>query len=362
MKSSLLAMLLLLQPIARPGYQTEWWYYTGNLRAPDGHRFGFELTFFRSATTLNRAREQAEALSEPRPQGSGSPAWNPTQLYLAHLALTDLDRPEFYYTERLNRAGPGLAGASLEQQRIWNGNWQVRWNDSDQQLQAVSDRLKLNLNLHPEKPPVINQAASHYISYTRLRANGTLDWHGTQLKLDGLAWMDHEFFNEGHDKLGGWDWFSIQLDNNEELMLYRLRHGASGTYVDAEGVAHYLKASDIRFESGDRWRSPSSGADYPLTWKISIPSLGLELTESTALRNQELFSKNPLFPTYWEGAVAYAGTIHSRPVHGVGYLEMTGYAAPLIISPTQRSTRPQHPARNAASQPATQTRSSAVRQ
>ena len=32
---------------ARQGYKTEWWYFTGHLQAADGHRFGYQFTFFR---------------------------------------------------------------------------------------------------------------------------------------------------------------------------------------------------------------------------------------------------------------------------------------------------------------------------
>src|ERR1700749_3115928 len=70
-----------------PDYRTEWWYYTGNLKAADGHRFGFELTFFRQG--VNR---QAESTSD----------WEMRDVYLAHLALSDLDGGHFYHTERLN--------------------------------------------------------------------------------------------------------------------------------------------------------------------------------------------------------------------------------------------------------------------
>ncbi len=105
-----------------PDYKTEWWYYTGNLKAADGHRFGFELTFFRQG--VNR-------------QGQAAGDWNVRDLYLAHLALSDLDGGHFYHTERLNRAGPGLAGASLQSQRVWNGNWQVQWTNGRQELQAM---------------------------------------------------------------------------------------------------------------------------------------------------------------------------------------------------------------------------------
>lgn len=326
---------------SHPDYQTEWWYYTGNLHDSDGHRYGFELTFFREAVHLPKEAVASEAA-----------AWRPDQIYLAHLAFSDLERGEFYHTERLNRAGPGLAGATTglpgEQQRYWNGNWQVRWTSlarGEQQLEAVSERVKIQLTLQPEKPFVINGEnglsikgplageASHYISFTRLRAAGDVSWKARSHAVEGLAWMDHEFFTEPRDNsLAGWDWFAIQLDNDEELMLYRLRDesGAaspysSGTFVDAKGVSHFLRAGQFTLSPGSSWRSRLSGARYPMQWKITVPSLDVDLTEQTSLTNQELFDSQGIAPAYWEGAVTYQGRSHGQPINGVGYLEMTGY-------------------------------------
>lgn len=320
-----------------PNYETEWWYYTGNLRARDGHRYGFELTFFRRAVHL-----------PPKTAESEDVTWRPDQLYLAHLALSDIDGGTFYHTERLNRAGPGLAGISLDQQRYWNGNWQARWNSlttGKQELQAVCDRFTLTLDLEPQKPTVVHGQAgiirkgpergqtSHYISFTRIAARGKLERNGRAVSVNGLAWMDHEFFTEpsGSD-VRGWDWFSIQLDNGEELMLYRLLDGtgnetpySSGTYVDSQGKATFLDAGQFSLVPGDTWRSPDSGARYPIGWTIAVPSLDLQLSERTALKDQELFTKGGVSPVYWEGAVSYEGQMHGRPVKGVGYLEMTGY-------------------------------------
>jgi predicted secreted hydrolase len=322
---------------SHPDYQTEWWYYTGNLRAADGHRFGFELTFFRRALDIPKGLASSSDVT-----------WRPDQIYLAHLALSDIDGREFYHTERLNRAGPGLAGVDSGQHRYWNGNWQVRWIPTltgAQELQAVCRRFTLQLDLTPEKPVVIHGEngvsqkgpelgrASHYISFTRLRATGQLLRNGASVNLTGLAWMDHEFFTEQLNATdAGWDWFAIQLQNNEEVMLYRLRKKSgqadsysSGTYVDAHGEAHFLDGSQFSLSPGAEWQSPNSGARYPLAWEISIPSLDLQLSQRTPLKNQELFSKDQSFPSYWEGAVTYSGHMHGQPVSGVGYLEMTGY-------------------------------------
>ena len=300
-----------------PDYQTEWWYYTGNLQAADGHRFGFELTFFRQRAHLSKAI---------------GGTWRPDEIYLAHLALSDLDGRRFYYTERLNRAGPGLAGVSLHDRRIWNGNWRVQWESGlQQELTAVCGRFTLQLHLTPRKPAVIQtlEAAVHYLSFTRIGVSGEVKLNGRSYRVNGRAWMDHEFFKEEKYWRTGWDWFSIQLDSGEELMFYSWRArpaDSSGTYVNREGKVQYLDSASFHLAPVDRWQSSRSGARYPIAWDISVPSLGLQLSERTALRDQELFSKNSIAPTYWEGAVTYTGRIHSRPAHGVGYLEMTGYA------------------------------------
>ncbi len=324
---------------SHPDYQTEWWYYTGNLRASDGRRFGFELTFFRQSTAPP---------GEHAPNAGG--AWDPGEIYLAHLAFSDIDRREFFHTERLNRAGPGLAGASFESRRYWNGNWSVTWTEissGKQQLQAVTADLVLALDLTPEKPFVINGQngvsqkgpgrgeASHYISFTRLAARGKARWKNTEYLLNGFAWMDHEYFTETPDStLSGWDWFAIQLDNREELMLYRLRRksGAqdqysSGTYVDADGHSHFLSASQFSLSPGETWLSPESKAHYPVSWKITVPSLQMELQENTDLKTQELFTPGQhVTAPYWEGAVTFSGRKGDRRVAGVGYLELTGYS------------------------------------
>ena len=327
-------------------FATEWWYYTGNLETSTGRQFGFELTFFRQASR-GTASNPASLLTPDEPT-----VWRPDPLFLAHFAVSDIEGHSFFHTERLNRPGPGLAGITASPGRYWNGNWQVRWLNAataEQQLTAVANEANLDLLLTPLTPPVIHGQegisrkgnapgqASHYISFPRLAAKGTLQWKGQSFSLTGLAWMDHEFFSSRLDpSLAGWDWFSVQLSNGEDLMFYRLRSkdgsGApvsSATFVDAQGAGHFLSASAFTLTPGRTWRSPVTHAVYPIAWSIQVPSLRLTLTEDTALRDQELASGNALSPSYWEGAVRFQGQRDGRPVTGVGYLEMTGYDQPV---------------------------------
>ncbi len=314
-----------------PEYQTEWWYYTGNVTASDGHRFGFELTFFREGVSR-----------EPRKQGT----WDIYDLYLAHLALSDLDGKAFYHTERTNREGPGIAGIDDEQGRIWNGNWHVTWKGNDQTLEAVDERFSFFLELHPEKPPVIHGQngisqkaegvgrASHYISLTRLKTGGSIRLNGKDYAVSGLAWMDHEFFTHQLEKdQVGWDWFSVQLSGDAELMLFRIRRNdgsvdpySAGTYIDSEGHSIHLRKEDFSLMPADEtWTSPVTGAVYPVRWRILVPKLQIELETTTALKSQELAGGSKMVPNYWEGAIDLKGRQSKVDVTGVGYLEMTGY-------------------------------------
>jgi predicted secreted hydrolase len=314
-----------------PEFRTEWWYYTGNLTAAGGHRYGFELVFFRQA--------------QRRGPSDNPSAWRVDDLYLAHLALTDIDGGRFRYYRRLNRAGPGIAGANFDQSRIWNGNWESKWDNTTgvQTLSAVADDVRFTLRLEPRKPPIIQGEngvsqkaagagkASYYVSFPRLAVEGTLNSDAVR----GTAWMDHEWFtHQLESNQQGWDWFSIQLDNDTEFMLFQLRHTdgsidpfSSGTYIAPDGRAVHLKRSEFTLDPLEYWTSPKTSARYPVKWRITIPSLKVTLECTAAMAAQELISEDGNGgPTYWEGAVAYGGS-----ARGVGYLEMTGYGKPMRL-------------------------------
>jgi predicted secreted hydrolase len=320
---------------SHPEFQTEWWYYTGNLTAADGHRFGFELTFFRQGVSRDASK---------------TATWDVKDVYLAHLALSDVDGGKFYHAERTNRAGPQIAGVSATTRRSWNGNWSAEWKGDAQQLRAVDERFALDLLLHSDKPPVIHGEngvsqkaegtghASHYISFTRLQTSGAVRLLGKDFQVTGTAWMDHEFFTQQlSSEQSGWDWFSVQLSDNTELMLFELRRRdgtidpfSAGTYVDAKGKGTHLRAADFSLKpTGASWKSSVTGATYPIQWSISVPSLGLQLEATTRLKPQELSGSNKFSPSYWEGAMELQGQRNGAAARGVGYLEMTGYDHPV---------------------------------
>ena len=337
-----------------PAFESEWWYYTGNLFTASGRHFGFELTFFR------RGRDLAGGIAGRTAGGIGAAqpsAWDLDQVYLAHFAITDTDGERHVIHERLNRAGPGIAGADPERRRIWNGNWSVEWRRGDearpvQALAAMHRDAALHLVLEPRKPVVVHgregvsrkvagdpRAVSHYLSFTRMAAAGTLTMEGEAFAVTGSAWMDHEFFSDYlTEHKVGWDWMSVQLDDGTDLMLFGIRDAQGGygpdtfgTFVDAGGGAHPIEPGEVAFRPGRRWRSAATGAEYPVEWQVAVPGLDLRLDVRPRLDAQEVFTGQGILPAYWEGAVRFTGERRGRPVAGVGYLEMTGYAGKLDI-------------------------------
>jgi predicted secreted hydrolase len=320
-------------------FRTEWWYYTGHLTAENGRRFGYQVTFFRRGV-------------EPDRVGANPSRWAIRQLYLAHVALTDLDRKQFRYAEKASRAGLGKAGAEAGRLRVWVDRWSVEASASPHEhhrLQAAAGEFSLDLTVTPEKPPVVHgergvsrkgsapPQASHYYSFPRLATAGTLTVNGERLAMQGTSWMDHEFGSgDLGDDIAGWDWFSVQLSDNTELMLYRLRRSdgtvapvSSGTAILPDGRTRHLSATDIQVDVLDHWVSRSSGGHYPSRWRMAVPALDLSLDLRPLLANQELTTTRSTQVTYWEGAVEVSGHLRGGPVSGQGYVELTGYAKPM---------------------------------
>ncbi|MGH7770672.1 MAG: lipocalin-like domain-containing protein [Candidatus Binatia bacterium] len=323
---------------SHPDFKTEWWYYTGHLETEKGRNYGYQVTFFRFGL---RDRQQEEK--------GNSPLF--TDLYLAHFALSDKQEKKFFFRERANRGYGDRAGASVHRYLVWNEDWKVEARGEGHFIEIKDRDTALRLSLTPLKPPVLHGdkglsqkgegrgRASYYYSLTRLRTEGELELGGKREKVHGLSWMDHEFgSNQLSDDQMGWDWFSIQLENKTELMLYLIRRqdGApdphsSGTLVYPDGTRRHLTLGDFRIEVLERWKSPKSGGNYPMKWKVTIPIEEIALEIVPFFPNQELDTRKSTQVTYWEGAAQVSGTYKKKPVQGLGYVEMTGYVGRLKI-------------------------------
>lgn len=320
---------------SHPDFKTEWWYFTGNLRAEDRTELGYQLTFFRQGVV-------------PPEQDLPSAQFLQRDVKFAHFALSDISKRQFYHFQELSRGSFGQAGFDNGSRLAWIKDWVCeRTGFHSFRLRASASDLKMDLSLNSPREAVIHGhdgvsqkssgegRASHYYSLTRMNTSGTVEVGGKSYVVNGLTWFDHEWAtNQLAENQTGWDWFSLQFEDGCDLMLFqiRLKEGArdpysAGTFVDSSGKSAEVSHSDFQLNPIEWWTSPNSMARYPVTWKISIPRLGLDLTVRARFPNQEL-AADPF--SYWEGAVGTTGTRNGIPVSGKGYLEMTGYAGRIV--------------------------------
>lgn len=340
---------------AHPEYRSEWWYFTGHLEAaaapgadagtaPDAppRRFGYQVTFFRVG------------LLPEAPAGSS--AWLSRGLVMAHLALSDQGRAEHRFHELLRRETPVLGGfpppSAGDPRLAWvqapagtDARWELSWVDDGFEFAARDDAggLGLRLRAAPGKPRIFQgpgglsrktaqgESASLYYSYTRLETTGTLRLGDEELAVTGESWMDKEF---GSSKLApdqvGWDWFSLQLADGRELMIYLLRRKdgslshARGTLVDAAGAETYLGPEAWQLAATRRWASESTDATYPVAWTLKLPEHGVDLVLEAAFDAQENVSAIIPGMAYWEGVVHVRDPAGREA--GRGFVELTGYA------------------------------------
>lgn len=316
---------------SHPDYKVEWWYYTGHLKGSDGRRFGYELTFFRFG--LDRRAESKSS-------------WAIDDLHAAHFAISQIEEQQFRSFERLQRKGPGIARTSQGTLDIENSGWSARLHGDVMKLRAYAEGILLEIDLKTKKDPIIHGIngvsqkadgygrASHYYSMTRMQTQGMLSINGNAIRVSGESWMDHEFgTNQLAPEQIGWDWFSVQLDNEEELMLYQLRNrngsidrNSSGTVVAANGRSEHLLLQDFNVSSLQDWKSPKTGVTYRIDWEIKIPSLDAILRLKPLMEHQELLTTRSTGIVYWEGAVEVSGIWKGQAVTGRGFVELTGYS------------------------------------
>ena len=324
---------------AHPGYRTEWWYYTGNLRSEAGDLFGFQLTFFRSQISPPGANK-----TWPDPPS----AWRTQQVYLAHAAVSDMAGKRHLQAELVSREALTMAGVLQRPPEtvVYLNNWSARIGAEAQVLHVDTDEFSYELTLKPVKPRVLHgragyslkgsspERASCYYSYTRHAVEGQLAIGGKTMAVRGQGWMDHEFSTALLEPgLKGWDWLSLQLSDRTEIMLFLLRTDdggisdvSGGTFVDPDGNTRAIGRDQFAVTILDTWKSPHSKAVYPSRWRLRVFPYALDLTISPNLADQEMQTSGSTGVTYWEGSVSIRGTRGANQINGQGYVELTGYA------------------------------------
>ena len=316
---------------AHPDFRTEWWYATGWLQTPDGKSIGFQVTFFRSATEHDAANPSRFA---------------PKQLIVAHAALSDPAMGKLMHDQKIARAGFGLAHASEATTDVKLHQWTMRReNDGRYQIALPARDFTLSLTLTPTQPvllqgeqgysrkgPVAGQA-SYYYSEPQLKVSGQVTRNGKPVRVHGSAWLDHEWSSTLLDpRAVGWDWVGANLDDGSALMAFRIRSvdgqalWQHATLRDANGKLRAVSPDAIRFTPLREWRSPRTGARYPVAMQIDMSDIRWRLTPLQD--DQELDSRQSTGAVYWEGAVTIER--NGKPA-GRGYFEMTGYLKALKL-------------------------------
>lgn len=325
---------------SHPDYKIEWWYLIGHLSDSDGHEYGFQITFFRVA-------------SRPwDPDSISNPEFDDSQVFMTHVALTDVEAGEYHQEERLNRAGWD-AQAKTGSLYCRNGNWTLEMTDptpGKERLRTNVDfgsGIQLVLQLQVVKPLVAfgderglsikgpgREDCSLYLTFPRLRVSGTLDRGGEKISLTGEAWMDHEISSSQlGDDLAGWDWTCIQLEDQWEVKTYILRDEAGEPspfsrliWISPDSRLTYLGPDEFTWRTVEEWESPSTGARYPVGVEIKAAHPVSGETQTFVLTpkvsHQEFVSQRSGI-TYWEGACRVTRPDGTELGHA--YLELTGY-------------------------------------
>lgn len=302
---------------------TEWWYYTGHLQATDAagkpHTYGFELVVF-------------QALRSTFPP-----------VYASHFAISDITRGEFHYDQRRVTEPDALKQPQNQGINVTVGDWSIKGHNGSDQLKAAMSNYAIQLALQGSKQPTLHNGNglityglagySYYYSRTRMAVSGSIVDHNQTMKVTGQAWMDHQWGDFLTLSGSGWDWYSIQLANNSEMMLYFIRDASGkiistyGGYIDASGNNHLIDAKSISSQVLGKWTSPKSGFTYPSGWQVTIndPVIQARLTIQPLLKDQELLAYQSTGNSYWEGAVSIQGQSAGKSVQGEGYIELTGY-------------------------------------
>lgn len=313
---------------AHPLAQTEWWYYTGHCTTEIGREFGFEFVFFKRRTDNDRLGPLPLRVLE-----------NP--MYFAHFAISEIEENRFRYEHirSLDRILDAPASMSESSYAVRIGEWSIREVAGKHIMHAtLASGLVFDAVVEPTKPVVLNgdggitrkkDGASKHFSFTRMKVDGQFTESGTIETFTGSAWMDREI---GNWEQTYWDWFSIQFDDETELMLYVLQDEngalvgeATGTFVDREGECTYFGSQDFEIEARSSWVSPHSGAEYPVHWDIRVPILDIDIEVKPLIDDQELDTRGTTMIVYWEGACSVSGTRSGSQIGGRAYVELVGY-------------------------------------
>jgi predicted secreted hydrolase len=315
---------------SHPGFRTEWWYTTGWLTTRSGESLGFQVTFFRTRPAID---------------ADNPSAFTPHQLLIAHCALSDPALGHLWQDQKIRRAGMGFARAAEGDTDVQIDSWTLKRTGDVYAVSLAADEFTLHLELAPTQPPLRNgeagvsrkgaapQAASYYYSLPHLAVRGSIVRNGRRDDVHGEAWLDHEWSSEYLESGAvGWDWIGINFADGGALMAFEIRGAnhdprwAGGTLRTADGAVQVFAPDQVRFVPVRTWQTPRTGTRYPVEWHVQSGTRELDL--KPLMDDQENDTRLSTGAVYWEGAVQAYEAGHPA---GHGYLELTGYQAPLDL-------------------------------
>ncbi len=311
---------------SHPQHRIEWWYVTGLLEDDEAQPLGFQVTFFRVRPGLGESNPSRFA---------------PRQILFAHAAVADPRAGRLRHAQRAARAGFGLAYARENVLDVRLDDWFLLRRDSEYTTAVSGENFSFELRFEPTRPPLLHGnagysrkgkdplAASYYYSLPQLIAHGKVSIDGRARQVAGTAWLDHEWSSRIVEQAAvGWDWIGINLDDGGALMAFRMRgesgatQWASATLTSPDQGRRVFDPEAVEWEPLARWRSPSTGAEYPVRWRLRVGEQ--RFTVEPLMNDAELDSRSSTGLVYWEGPVRLLREDGTQA--GSGYLEMTGYA------------------------------------
>ena len=292
----------------------EWWYFNGHLTDNSGAQYSFHYVVFQSVLPSGLT---------PR---------------LAHLGWGDHDKRVYLTAEQPDMP---QAKTSTGEFDFTLSTWSMSGNGEEYALAFDVGEYALELQAASRKPAILHQGTglvdlgrageTYYYSRTRLDVAGTLTIAGEERAVSGIAWMDHQWGEFSTAPLG-WDWLSLQLDDDSELTVSLVWDSSDhspiinyGTYVPPDADWVHLDDEDISWTPIGSWASPTTGAEYPMGWELEVKPLALAITLTARQEDSEFKGSEFVLPAYWEGAVTGKGVKDGKPVTAKGFVEMVGY-------------------------------------
>jgi predicted secreted hydrolase len=299
---------------------TEWWYVVGHLKSGK-QRFGYEMTIFR--------------FDNVRPPGS-APGTPGIKLYRADMAITEDTGHQFH--QRISYFFPQSGHVSATTLDVGAGNAHLSGkspSSMDLRFQIPAGSAKLHL---ASQRPAMNVGGrgylkfadgyTYYYSLTDIKTSGTLVVNDQTFHVTGTSWLDHQWGTWSWANVSGWTWMALQLNNGVQLSVFDFRSPKervkAASVLPKSGKTQTLRA--VTFTPLGHWKSPHTGGNYPSGFAVSIPGAKARLRVIPTVNDQELWLAHQNRGSYWEGSATVTGTWQGKPISGLAYTELTGYA------------------------------------